>query len=454
MQHDAYISYAQADFQAAFALHEALRRAGFSSVLGAERDGQRPGDAQAQILPSGLKQTNSACLLVLYSITSAEDPVVQSEVAAALKEGQPILPVRLDQSIPRGPLAELLAGSDHGAPLWLETSANDSPQTQQIIRAVRRIKGRLCPVIAVMNLKGGVGKTTVTAQVFGSAQRLTGSRILFVDLDPQANLSQYFFRTSAADALTAQDRSIISLFEPGLQHQALSAEPTKSPADDWGQISRSIYLPPDPALIAQALLPFDSRGRLDIIIGQFEVSKYAFLGAADGIERAQANFVAALERFRRSYDLIVIDTNPSASFLTRSAMAGANTILAPMRCDPFSVRGIRLLNQLMQRWQGDGPAPDLKVLANATQRTEPDAIERGIRSGQFDAEAGFPLSKAMLKAALPASKYLEIKPELAAETPLERLAAYGAKGLWARDIRSRLDTVALEVLDFAQAPIS
>ena len=88
-----------------------------------------------------------------------------------------------------------------------------------------------CPVIALMNMKGGVGKTTIASQVFASLQKARRNRVLLIDLDPQHNLSQLFFRRSTQDTLVYMDASVISLFEPS----ALQDQP--SPAENWHLIN-------------------------------------------------------------------------------------------------------------------------------------------------------------------------------------------------------------------------
>jgi cellulose biosynthesis protein BcsQ len=443
--HDSYLAFATADFDAAFAVNEALRRAGLAPVLSADRDAPAP-DAAASWRAKAAEIADSHCVLMLLSAHSEGPGLMAAELATAQAHGIPVLGVRLAApGTPGGVATDVAAVAGLGG--VIDASQGIESALPTIVSAVRRLRDRRCPVISVMNLKGGVGKTTVTAQVFGAAQKARGNRVLLIDLDPQANLSQYFLTTAQSDTAAAADQSLISMFEPGLCHDLATGRPAVSPADVWDRVSAERFTPLDPARLRAELLPTDgTRGKFDLIPGQFEVSKYAFLSAADGIERAAANFVASLNRFRRAYDLIVIDTNPSASLLTRCALAGANLVLAPMRCDPFSLRGVRLLHRLIERWAPEA-TPPLRVLCNATHRTEPDAFERDLRAGVLDGEAGWALSQALFRSALPQSKYLEIKPETAITAPLERLAAYGAKGLWARDIRARLDTVAMEVLD-------
>jgi chromosome partitioning protein len=89
------------------------------------------------------------------------------------------------------------------------------------------------PVIAVLNLKGGVGKTTLAAHVFRElfvAERLS---ILLVDLDPQYNLSQQLLAPPAYDMLVSQEKTALRLFEP-------------APVSDFFNINTADNHPPEP----------------------------------------------------------------------------------------------------------------------------------------------------------------------------------------------------------------
>lgn len=67
------------------------------------------------------------------------------------------------------------------------------------------------PVVSVINLKGGVGKSTIAVLLsrFAAEQ---GRKVLAVDLDPQANLSQAFMRSTYRKFLKDKDPSIVEVF--------------------------------------------------------------------------------------------------------------------------------------------------------------------------------------------------------------------------------------------------
>ena len=73
--------------------------------------------------------------------------------------------------------------------------------------------GRNGPVcIAVINMKGGVGKTTIAALLGRYASRYLDLNVLAVDLDPQANLSQAFMRRSYRKFIKNRRPSIVEMF--------------------------------------------------------------------------------------------------------------------------------------------------------------------------------------------------------------------------------------------------
>jgi cellulose biosynthesis protein BcsQ len=293
-----------------------------------------------------------------------------------------------------------------------------------------------------MNLKGGVGKTTVSAQVFGAWQAETRGRVLLIDFDPQYNLTQFFFSMAQADRFALEDRSVISLFERSRLH----FQDIPSPAEDWNRLATDPFEPAPREAIIHPILPADEPGWLDLVSGQFEISKYAFASDPEALQALRRHFLRCVEQFRAAYDLIVFDTNPNATFLTLCAMEAADLILAPIHADEFSLRGIKLLNSLVTTQVPAGHTPALRVLFNAVGRSEQSEFEADARAGAFDARVGFALSKALLHSALPRSNFFQVQanpdPE---EPPHHRLLIHHGRGGGLKVARERLRAVVLEL---------
>ena len=76
-------------------------------------------------------------------------------------------------------------------------------------------------IVSVINYKGGVGKTTITANI-AAQLAWSGRRVLMIDLDPQTNLTFSFLRPADWEKNFSKSRTIKALFDSLLQGQAAS----------------------------------------------------------------------------------------------------------------------------------------------------------------------------------------------------------------------------------------
>ncbi len=427
----AYVSYAKTDVDAADKIAAHFEQA----HVVAERDPDRERSGTHLSEAAAKSIAGSFAFIVLFSQHASESAQVRRELERAIEGAIPILPVILDDT----PLP----------PWWQErlrhlvrvdARADDGSHFNALLNGVRRFFDRLCPVISLMNMKGGVGKTTIASQVFAAMQKTRDQRILLIDLDPQHNLSQLFFRRSTQDTLVYMDASVISLFEPsGLQDHP-------SPAENWHTVNVAAADPPQPEQIVRRLVPEGrTKGRFDIICGQFDIAKYAFLDNKEWIDTARRNFVRSIDVLRDHYDLVVLDTNPSASFLTRCAFAVSTRILAPVRPDRFSIRGVRLLNDLMTRLLEEPGRPPISMIFNNVERAAMSELESDVREGKLDPQIGFSASRATLEHRLHASKFLAVREEGMEDDPLAHLAIYRAGGLWGGALQETLKDISDEI---------
>ena len=374
-------------------------------------------------------------MIVLVSASSVRSKAVRQDVERAKSRGLKLIPYQIDK-------ARLNGFFKHEVLPHLRLSSTTPDGLQQLVNETRQAYKRKCPVLAVMNLKGGVGKTTVSSQVFGAWQGALGGRILLVDLDPQYNLTQTFFEMDVADASAAADKSVISLFEKSRIH----ARDATSPGESWLTLSTDPFAPvPKEKLVHDLMGDGSPGGRLDLISGQFEISKYAFATDAVSLARIKEHFLQSIERYRSDYDLIVFDTNPNATFLTRCALEAADRVLAPMHADIYSLRGVRLLNQVIREQIAPEHRPDLSVMFNAVGRSEQSTFEADARNGAYNSKAGFDLAASLLRAALPRSGHLQVKAPREGEPAWKQLIIHSGRGGGLKPIRESLKTVALEL---------
>lgn len=163
-------------------------------------------------------------------------------------------------------------------------------------------------VIAVANQKGGVGKTTTTANL-GAALARRGLRVLLVDMDPQGNL------TSAVGISKAAEHTIA---EALLDYRA--DLPTVRVENGTGQLDVS------PATLALA---------------SAEAALMNKLGREQRL-RDQLN------RHADAYDAILIDTPPSLGLLTINALVAADRVLIPTEARFFSLQGLQMIEESIE----------------------------------------------------------------------------------------------------------
>jgi chromosome partitioning protein len=166
-------------------------------------------------------------------------------------------------------------------------------------------------VVAVMNQKGGVGKTTTTCNL-GAAFARRGLRVLLLDLDPQAHLSLHLSHDVNAGTPTIYEVLVESL--PVEQ----AVVPTSSPN--------------------LSLLP----AHIDLASAELE------LAGEIGRETLLRNALAEVAS-RGTHDLVLIDCPPSLGLLSLNGLTAADEVLIPLQAEFFALHGISRLTEVMEK---------------------------------------------------------------------------------------------------------
>ncbi len=159
-------------------------------------------------------------------------------------------------------------------------------------------------ILAVVNQKGGVGKTTTTVNLTSALGEL-GKKCLLVDIDPQGNATSGLGADKRKIAVTAYELFIgTAQPEEAVLHTAY----------------RNVDLIPSGIRLAGA---------------EIEMVE---------LERREKRLKAALASLRESYDYLLIDCPPSLGLLTLNALCASDTFLVPIQCEYYALEG---LSQLM-----------------------------------------------------------------------------------------------------------
>ena len=185
-----------------------------------------------------------------------------------------------------------------------------------------------CRSFAFMNLKGGVGKTVLAANI---AREIVRQRpkttILLVDLDPQCSLSYLFEEPMGIDALPKEKTAVQALY------------PKDDDPEELIKHTKNVYV--DRPLFGRA-----NGGKIDLVFGSMEIYRIIATSGANEREYCIQNFNKFMAAARTRYDFIFVDTNPSTNVASMCALDACDYIIAPMTMDIFSVRGILMLRDI------------------------------------------------------------------------------------------------------------
>ena len=209
--------------------------------------------------------------------------------------------------------------------------------------------------IALVNMKGGVGKSTLAANLaWEMATEPWLNRVLVVDLDPQFNCSQYLMGASRMETIIASESPTVwDIFE----------QYTQTP----GRSKRTL----DPAEAVQGIYN-SGRGSVSLIPSRLELSQ-----TLKNPAQKEGLLSAAIRKLEDQYDLIVLDCAPTDSVLTTAAYLAADAILVPVRPEFLSTIGLPLLEKSLDEFssQHDRAPRILGLVFNAMSKYKPGEFE-------------------------------------------------------------------------------
>ena len=166
-------------------------------------------------------------------------------------------------------------------------------------------------IIAVLNQKGGVGKTTTTVNV-GAFLAKQGKRVLLIDLDPQGNAT-----------------SGLGFDKQGLTQTTYSLLLESEPANNVRRAT---------SVKNMDMLPTNS----DLSGAEVQLA---------GVTERELKLRTAIHDIVHEYDIVLIDCPPSLGLLTVNALAASTDVLIPVQTEYYAMEGLSQLIQTIQRVQ-------------------------------------------------------------------------------------------------------
>lgn len=189
--------------------------------------------------------------------------------------------------------------------------------------------------ISFINMKGGVGKTTLSTNVAHCLATRENKKVLVVDIDPQFNATHCFFSGDEyLDYLKNKGKTVLDLFQ-----------------DRINGISTVDGVIETKDLEYSDILPKKINENLFVLPGNLNLHQIE-ISAGSGKENRLKKYLDAIDKMYH-FDYVIIDTPPTPSIWMVSALLASDYYIIPVKPEPLSYTGIELLQNIISRKKKD-----------------------------------------------------------------------------------------------------
>ena len=190
-------------------------------------------------------------------------------------------------------------------------------------------------VISFINMKGGVGKTTLSTNVAHCLAVHEKKKVLLIDIDPQFNATQCFFSgDNYVKYMEDGSDTVLDLFDGDVTRV--------STVRGASHKSKKCY---------EEIKPYKIMDNLYILPGNLNLFKIE-ISAGSGKENRLKKYLDVVKQIL-GFDYVIIDTPPTPSIWMTSALVASNYYVIPVKPDPLSYTGVSLLQTIIDQKKED-----------------------------------------------------------------------------------------------------
>lgn len=189
-------------------------------------------------------------------------------------------------------------------------------------------------VISVLNMKGGVGKTTLSVNLSYILSNFHNNKVLLIDIDPQFNATQYLVSQTDIVNHFRTKKTVLDIIMPQKEEQISLV----------GKKKNKISVPKLDDYIIN--ISKTTRGQFDIIPSTINLIEI------ENSERGSENHLNKfIKKHCKHYDYIIIDCPPTIGIHTLSAYLASTYYLIPVKPDYLSSLGLSLLESALEKYR-------------------------------------------------------------------------------------------------------